>query len=123
MQNRPAITLLFITVFVPAALLTIMVSDMSYAFHEGGEGFCEGCHGMEGSENTDPPPNQRLRCKFHLSQVSCSNGQILQCLERRWVDLYPGGRLLLAEENFHLVNPGQIAPEPGRQSWSQRHCS
>lgn len=50
-QKKSRNIILPLKIFMPAALITLMLSGITFAFHEGGAGYCEGCHVIQSQNN------------------------------------------------------------------------
>lgn len=50
-QKNSQNIILPLKIFMPAVLITLTLSDITFAFHEGGAGYCEGCHLIQSQNN------------------------------------------------------------------------
>ena len=83
-------------VIMAAALLTIGLSGMTYAFHDGGVAYCDGCHTMHNSRNG-------TRMTINVLPVGTANTYLLQGQDQSSTCLNCHGKG--AAGGYHVYDP------------------
>ncbi len=89
------------TVILAVAMITLGVSSMAFAYHDGGVAYCEGCHTMHNSINdaavTTTAGAVQFNGQVYLLKGSDQSSTCLNC----HANANPGG--------YHIMTPGMTA--------------
>jgi len=93
-------------VIMAAALLTVGLSGMAYAFHDGGVAYCDGCHTMHNSRNN-------VKMTANTLPVGTANAYLLQGQDASSTCLICHGRA--GAGSYHVLDPAAAkgGPVPG----------
>jgi len=113
MKNRPTPIPLLISIFVASAFLTVMLPAPIYAFHEGGEVFCEGCHVMEAFGNTDFPPLKGFDTSSTCLRCHAQAGKFYNVLSNSGSTYTAGGDFHWLRNTFTWSSQGRLLQSTG----------
>lgn len=93
-------------VIMAAALLTIGLGGMAYAFHDGGVAYCEGCHTMHNSLNGVK------MTKYGSTTIGTANNYLLQASDQSSTCLSCHGSS--STGGYHILDTAAAATNPPR---------
>lgn len=107
---------LLLKVYILAALISLIMPYSVYAFHEGGVGYCEGCHVLHGSDNAAPSSRYMLKGPDPSStclQCHAKDGEFYNVLSSDGSMYTPGGDFYWLNKTFTFLENGVSSSSEG----------
>lgn len=127
MKNKFTIMINKYTVLITIMMIVVALSDYVFAFHEGGVGYCEGCHKMHGSSKEDVQDSHQMinegAGNYYMLKGSDPSSTCLKChaeegayysvLSKHGSQYTPGGDFYWLKKTFTSTVAGKLYKSEG----------